>query len=241
MLLVFATLVVLLFGGVIGIFVVVARLLSASKNHVAAIATEIRSGAITGMIHWHPSVLVHMSSDWVGASHYARGAFGHRDSAAGKVFAPALRGFVLGFVCETEGRGARGRIEITTSLARFVGQFDGGLVWFSSAAGPLGAVVLQTGVLLDPGGIAIGEYQRGGAGPFSPLFLRGRCVAGIQRVGESHAQVPASSRPLLTAVDVRSPEEEAWVVVIAVLELGHLGVTQTHEGMRMRGSNLGVP
>jgi hypothetical protein len=234
-------LMLLFLGGFVGVGVFALRVLTGARRSVDAIAAELRLGAIPGMVHWHPALLGQLCSDWVGATHYVRGGFGNRDAAAGKLFVAGQRVPALAFLCETEQRGTQGRIELVTSVARFAGQIDRGAVWFGSPAGPLGAMVMQTGVLLDPSGQAIGQLARGGADPFAPVYLRGRCIGAIDQRSDSHAALPAVTRPLFSALDVRSAEEEAWLLVLAVLELGCFAVLRAHGRMRSDGLALGVP
>lgn len=241
MLLLLAVFVVLVLGGGIAIIAVVVRGITASRRAVDAIAAEVRSGAIPGLVAWHPSLLPHMSSDWIGSSHYVRGGFGNRDSAAGKVFAPGLGVCALGFVCETQDHGARGRLEITTGADRLFGHIEAGMAWFTSSAGPLGGLVMQSGALIDPSGQAIGQYPRGDPSAYVPVFVRGRNIGGIHGAGTSHERLPAHPRRLLRDVDVRSAEEEAWLVVLVAMELGCFGVLRTHGRMRSGGASLGVP
>lgn len=181
------------------------------------LGSEVKAGKVADFLPWGSTSLGELTREWVGDSAFTRSMFGRHDQRAGRV--PSARtdsGWLLAFTMESKNDAADGRLVAVTSAHRVDLRVSSGVCHATVNGATLGTFKWGEPELRAPDGSQLGSYRRGGQ-----LALRGRDVATIDsRTSGAPARPPAVT-PLVTNLAAeRTPEEEAWTLVLAVMELG---------------------
>ncbi|MDP1830153.1 MAG: hypothetical protein Q8L48_43215 [Archangium sp.] len=176
----------------------------------------VKSGTITDLLPWDSTSLGELTREWVGHSTYTTSMFGRSDQAAGHV--PSSRapsGWLLVFSVETKNDGADGRVLAMTSAHRLELVLAGG-AWRATLNGTvLGTFKKGEAPITAPDGAQLGTFL-----PGAPLVVRGREVATLNTPrAAASARTPSPSQLVTHLLTERTPEDEAWTLVIAVFQL----------------------
>ncbi len=184
-----------------------------------ATIAALKSGTFSELLPWDGTSLGELTREWVGHATYTASMFGRSDQAAGQV--PSSRapsGWLLAFSTETNNDGADGKVLAMTSAHRVEVAISSGLCRATVNGTVLGTFRMGEAVFCAPDGTALGTLG-------DQLVVRGRDVATI---GTPRTGVPARA-PALTALITnlraqRTPEDEAWTLVFAVIHLAQASV-----------------
>ena len=181
-------------------------------------AAAVKSGTITELLPWGSASLSELTREWVGSSTYTVSTFGRRDQAAGRVPSrTSPTGWLLAFTMESSSNGAEGKLLAMTSAHKLELRVTGGVCQASINGAALGSFRPGEPALLGPDGAQLGTFAAG------KLTLRGREVATVDPRTTS-AAARAESLSLVThLLAERTPEDEAWSLLVAVLQLGWFG------------------
>lgn len=176
----------------------------------------LKSGTITELLPWQGTSLGELTCEWVGSSTYTTSMFGRSDQAAGRV--PSSRGpsgWLLAFGLETKNDGADGRVLAMTSAHRLELAITSGVYRATLNGTALGTFRKGEAPFVAPDGAPLGTFR-----PGEPLVVRGRNVATIGTPRAAAAARASAPTPLITPLLAeRTPEEEGWALVFAVLQL----------------------
>lgn len=181
------------------------------------LGAEVKAGKLKDLLPWGSTSLTELTREWVGHSAFTRSMFGRHEQRAGRVpSARADSGSLLAFTMESKRDGADGRLVAVTSAHRVDLRVSGGVCRATVNGAALGSFKLGEAELLAPDGSQLGSYRRGGQ-----LALRGRDAATIDTRTSGAPARPPSLTPLVTQLAAeRTPEDEAWTLVLALMELG---------------------
>ncbi len=186
-------------------------------------AAAVKSGTVTELLPWGSSSLGELTREWVGSSTYTVSTFGRRDQAAGRV--PSGRsptGWLLAFTMESSSNGADGKLLAVSSAHKLELSVKAGTCKAAINGAALGSFRVGEPALLGPDGAQLGTYRPDLT--VGQLTLRGREVATIDtRTGSDAGRVDPPSFLVTHLLAERTPEDEAWTLVVAVLQLGWLG------------------
>lgn len=176
----------------------------------------LKSGTVAELLPWTSASLGELTREWVGFTTHTVSMFGRGDQSAGRV--PSSRspeGWLLALSVETKNAGADGTVRATTAAHRLELAIKGG-VWTATLNGtPLGHFSAGHPPLLAPDGTPLGDFGAGGQ-----LALRGRAVTTIATPQAPAPVRPQALTPLLSGLlEARTPEDEAWALVLAVFQL----------------------
>lgn len=179
----------------------------------------LKAGKIDDLLPWDSGSLGELTREWVGSATYTASMFGRNDQSAGRV--PSSRvpsGWLLAFGLETKNDGADGRVLAMTSAHRIELRIERGVCKASVNGTVLGSFKLGEAPILAPDGSPLGSYRRG------QLEVRGRDAATLDTRTASVSARAEAPGPLITSqVADRTPEDEAWTLVVAVLQLARVG------------------
>lgn len=180
----------------------------------------IKAGKVTELLPWGAPSLGELAREWVGGSTYTTSMFGRMDQAAGRVpSTTAPSGWLLAFTLESKNTGGDGRILAVTSAHRLELKVAGGVCQAALNGAAIGSFRLGEPALLGTDGAQLGTYRQG------QLAVRGREVATLDaRTNSSSARAQALTPLLSNLLAERTPEDEAWTLVVAVFQLGWVGV-----------------
>ena len=182
-------------------------------------AAAVKSGTITELLPWGSTSLGELTREWVGSSTYTVSAFGRRDQAAGRV--PSGRsptGWLLAFTMESSSHGADGKLFAMTSAHKLELRVAGGECKASINGAAVGSFRVGEPALFGPDGVQVGTYR------VDQLTIRGREVAKIDaRTRSDSARVESPSFLVTNLLAERTGEDEAWTLLVAVLQLGWFG------------------
>jgi hypothetical protein len=182
-------------------------------------AAALRSGKLADLLPWDSASLSELTREWVGSSTYTVSMFGRHDQGAGRV--PSTRastGWLLAFSMEGKNTGTDGQVLAMTSAHRLDLRITGKVCHASLDGAALGTLKLTEGGIFAPDGTALGSVRGG------QLVLRDRNVAAIEPRTTSASERVPSPTPLVTGLLAqRTPEDEAWTLVVAVLQLAWAG------------------
>jgi len=186
-------------------------------------AAALKSGKITDLLPWGSASLSELTREWVGSSTFTVSAFGRRDQAAGRVpSGRAESGWLLAFSMDSRNNGADGRVLAMTSSARLELRIARGVCQATLNGAALGSFSLRELGLLAPDGTPLGSFRR--ELTVGQLTLRGRDVATVDTTTTSDSARAGSPTFLVThLLAERTPEDEAWALVAAVLQLAWFG------------------
>lgn len=220
--------------GVPALFLVIFLKLRSARDEQAQTAAAVQSGAVTDLLPWGPGSLSELTREWVGASTYTSGVLGRNDRAGGRV--PSGRsksGWLLAFTMDAHHHGADGVVQAATSAHRLELRIAGGACQVLINGAVFGHLQLGEAGLFAPDGGPVGFYRR--QPPVAQLGIRGRDVATLDTRTQSNAERAAQPTFLVThLLAERTPDDEAWALVAAVLELAWFGPRATHDQLRRR-------
>lgn len=180
------------------------------------LGADVKAGKLTDLLPWEATSLAELTREWVGHSTYTRSMFGRHDQRAGRV--PSARtdaGWLLAFTMESKNDGADGRLVAVTSAHRLDLRVSSGVCRAAVNGAALGTFKLGEPELHAPDRAQLGSYRRGGQ-----LTLRGRDAAMLDSHTTCAPARPPTLTPLVTNLAAeRTPEDEAWTLVLALVEL----------------------
>ena len=190
--------------------------LRGGSEEMYQLGAEVKSGKVAELLPWGTDSLAALTREWVGSSTYTESLFGRSDQAAGRVpSARADSGWLLAFTMASRKDGAHGRLVAMTSAHRLELRVASGVCHAALNGRPLGTLKLGEPGLFAPDGSQLGSSRAGGQ-----LAVRGRDVATLDARTTCVAARPPSLTPLLTNLSAeRTPEDEAWTLVVAVLQM----------------------
>lgn len=216
------------------VFAVVAKgLIAASSETGPAAADELLARAPQDLAPWYPSSASELSREWVGASYWTRGAFGQSHRAAARVTATLdPNRLLLCFHSASEKHFRSGRSVARTAAIALEAVWFERAAWLSVNGHALGVYSHDSGQITNHAGQVIGWYRRvsqhGKAllgvtiqqrNKLGYLELYGAPIA-VFDAGRHLRSLPKQLTPLILAVaPTRTPEADAWLVFVAVLEL----------------------
>lgn len=227
-----------LFGLLVGcvgvpiLFIVVFLKLRGAQQQVEQTAQVVRSGTVADLLPWGPASVSELTRQWVGSSTYTSGILGRGDRASGRV--PSGRsptGWLLAFTMDAKHDGADGLVLAATSAHRLELRISTGVCQALLNGAVLGTFRLGQEALFAPDATPLGSYRR--EPPVAQLTLRGHEVAKLDTrttCGTRRAEAP--SFIVTHLLGERSAEDEAWVLVAAVLELAWFGPRLEHRQLR---------
>lgn len=191
--------------------------LRGGSEEMYQLGAEVKSGKLTYLLPWSSDSLTALTREWVGSSTYTESLFGRNDQGAGRVPSThADSGWLLAFTMESKNDGNDGRLLAVTSAHRLDLRVAAGVCHAQVNDKPLGTFKLGEPALFAPDGSQLGSFRVGGQ-----LALHGRDAATFDTRTTCAAERPAVPTPLITQlVPERTPEDEAWTLVLAVLQLG---------------------
>lgn len=212
---------VLLVAFVLGVLVPLALIFTFVKHRGGSeemyqLGAELKAGKLPDLLPWGNDSLTELAREWVGSSTFTESLFGRNDQAGGRV--PSTRtdpGWLLAFTMDSKNGGADGRLLAVTSAHKVNLRVTAGVCHATLDGKPLGSFKLGEPALFAPDGKQLGSYRVGGQ-----LELRGRDAATIDAHPSCASARPSSLTPLVTRLAAeRTPEDEAWTLVLAVLQL----------------------
>lgn len=213
---------VLLVAFVLGVIVPLALTFTFVKQRGGSeemyqLGAAVKSGKLPDLLPWGSDSLTALTREWVGSSTYTESMFGRNDQGAGRVpSARADSGWLLAFTMESKNSGADGRLIAMTSAHKLDLRVAAGVCHASVNGKALGSFKLGEPTLSGPDGKPLGSFRVGGQ-----LALNGRDAATLDTRTTCAPERPASLTPLVTQLAAdRTPEDEAWTLVLAVLQMG---------------------
>lgn len=212
---------VLVVAFVLGVLIPLALIFTFVKHRGGSeemyqLAAELKAGKVHDLLPWGNDSLSELAREWVGSTTYTESMFGRNDQAGGHV--PSTRtdpGWLLAFAMSSSKNGAEGWLRAMTSAHKLELRVTGGVCHATLNGKALGSLKLGEPTLFAPDGTQLGSYRAGGQ-----LALRGRDAATIDIHPSCVTARPASLTPLVTHLPAeRTPEDEAWTLVLAVLQL----------------------
>lgn len=187
-------------------------------------AEALKSGTVTELLPWGSASLGELTREWVGASIYTANMFGRNDQGAGRVPSRgATSGWLLAFSMSAKNKGVEGKVLAMTTAHRLELSIEGGLCRVMLNGAALGRFRPGEPGLFGPDGVSLGTYRRELSG--GQLVLRGRDVATIDTGTIGASERVESATPLVTnLLAARTPEDEAWTLVVAVHQLAWVGL-----------------
>lgn len=220
--------------GVPALFIFVFVKLRGAQQDLDSTAAAVRAGTVTELLPWTSASLSELTREWVGESTFTSGVPGRGDRAGGRV--PSGRspsGWLLAFTMEAKNDGAEGLVLAVTTAHRLELRVTGGVCFATVNGAPLGSSRLGEPGLFSPDGSPLGNYRR--EPPVAQLALRGRDVAKLDTRTTSDAKRTAAPGFVVTHLLAdRTAEDEAWVLVAAVLELAWFGPRLEHRQLQGR-------
>ena len=190
--------------------------LRGGSEEMYQLGAEVKSGKVAELLPWGTDSLASLTREWVGNSTYTESLFGRSDQAAGRVpSARADSGWLLAFTMASKKDGDHGRLVAITSAHRLELRVASGVCHAAVNGKPLGTIKLGEPGLFAPDGSQLGSHRSGG-----PLTLRARDVATLDARTSCVSARPPALTPLITNLAAeRPPEDEAWTLVVAVLQM----------------------
>lgn len=190
--------------------------LRGGSEEMYQLGADVKAGKLTDLLPWGSDSLTELTREWVGSSTYTESLFGRNDQGAGRV--PSVRadsGWLLAFTMDSKNDGADGRLIAMTSAHKLDLRVAAGVCHASVNGKPLGTLKLGEPTLFAPDGAQLGSFRVGGQ-----LALRGREAATLDTRTVCAPERPVSPTPLITNLaPERTPEDEAWALVLAVLQM----------------------